>query len=419
MQMRSKYFKNAGKHFELTTVKSIGEIEQIRPIWEEMQANEPSPQINADIDRYLSVLKASNDDLQPYILLVKENGQPIAMLIGRIQKTHVKCEIGRKTLFEPVLKEVCVVYGGLIGKDTDEICSLLVREVMRVLASGQADMVSFNHVRTDCPLYKFARKIPGLFYRSHFPKIERHWTMSVPENIDVFYQARSKKHRSHLRQYGWKLERTYNKQVRVVTYFKEDEVEQAIGTAAEISRKTYQRAFGAGIVDDPKTLALFSDAARRGWLQTDIMFVGDDAVAFQIGLKYRRVYNLHLIGFDPVYRRFNVGTLLFVEVLERLSGDAGIETIDFGFSDADYKRSYGNQQCDEACLYIVAGRVFPVFVNLVKSLTLGISLLAQYLVTKLGILNLVQRYRRRHVLRKSLKAEGRAAADGGEEKWDP
>jgi hypothetical protein len=74
-----------GNDCKIVTATNFEEIEAIRPIWEQMQSDEPHPIPNADIDRYLSVVKTRGDDVQPYIMVMKCGGRPVAIMIGRIE----------------------------------------------------------------------------------------------------------------------------------------------------------------------------------------------------------------------------------------------------------------------------------------------------------------------------------------------
>ena len=62
--------------WEVFVVRDFEQIEAVRQTWEKMQAEEPYPKINADIDRYLSTLKATSNSKEPYIIVLKENGPP-------------------------------------------------------------------------------------------------------------------------------------------------------------------------------------------------------------------------------------------------------------------------------------------------------------------------------------------------------
>jgi hypothetical protein len=220
---------------EVVVIRSIEGIETIRETWERMQFDQPYPKINADIDRYLSVIKTRTQDVQPYIILIKQNGVVVSMAIGQFQNTRIKCNIGRMTLFKPLLRELVVVYGGILGNLTDEIRSLLIEELMNVLRRGQVDVVLFNHLKTDSSIYYIARKVPGLFCRDHFPKAEQHWCMSVPDHMDRFWEACSRNRRKKLRKYIRKLEKRYPGQVKMVTFSRQEEVAEGLRIAADIS----------------------------------------------------------------------------------------------------------------------------------------------------------------------------------------
>jgi CelD/BcsL family acetyltransferase involved in cellulose biosynthesis len=392
-------------NLKIETVRRIEEIEKVRSIWERMQADESYPKINADIDRYLTSLKATSDNTEPYIMVVREDGRPAAMLISRVEKSHLKCAIGRKTLFEPALRQLSIVYGGVIGNATDEICRLLIGELMKVLRRGEIDVVFLNHLEADSSLYKVARKMPGLFYRGHFSKVEQHWCMSIPEDMDQFWKACSPNRRKKLRRYVRNLEKEYPGQVRAITYSKEDEVAEAIEIAADISANTYQRAFGGGLVNDATTRVFFETAARKGWLRIDILFVGDEPCVFSTAMRYGRTFFAELTGYSPEWRDWNVGSILFLKIVERLCGDPSVNLVDLGIGPGLHKQWGDSRQWPETSVFIFAPRLFPVFVNLTQSSTLAISVLVQRLISRLGIPNLVQRYRRGRILRKRSQAE--------------
>ena len=102
--MKKESDKQSSDEWKIIVAKNFEEIEAIRSIWEKMQRNEPYPVPNADIDRYLSVIKASGDDVRPYVMLLECNGNPAAITIGRIEKHQLDFKLGYKTLFSPALK---------------------------------------------------------------------------------------------------------------------------------------------------------------------------------------------------------------------------------------------------------------------------------------------------------------------------
>jgi hypothetical protein len=398
--MKNEFDNKSSQKREVLVVSDFEEIEAIRRTWEKLQAEESYPRINADIDRYLTILQASDRIVAPYIIVLKENGRPAAMLIGMVDKNYIKCTVGRWTLFKPELRRLSIVYGGIIGEKTEQTSRALVGELMKELSSGQVDVVYFNCLETGSSIYRAACKMPGLLSRCHLPKIEVHWRMTLPKDIGYFYKSLSGKHTSNLRRLIRKLEKAYPNKVQVVTYRHQAELDTAIKAASEISATTYQNAYGLGIVDDNQTRTVLSQAARLGWLQIDILYINSEPAAFQLAMKYGNTYFGDKIGFNPKWEKFRIGTVLFLKVTEALCADTSIKYYDFGFGDTQYKRSYCDTEWTEGHVYMFAPRVFPVFVNLVLLITSAISILTKKFVTSLGIRNTVQRYRHKKILEK-------------------
>ena len=153
--------RQPGDEWEIIVAKNFEEIEAIREIWEQMQRSETCPTPNANIDIYLSVAKPGGEDVRPCIILVKQNGDPRAMLIGRCERHSLKVRLGYKTLFSLKLKCLSVVYGGILGRPKSDVYSLLIAEMSRMLRRREVDMVFFNHLRVDSDVYRVVTTKPG------------------------------------------------------------------------------------------------------------------------------------------------------------------------------------------------------------------------------------------------------------------
>jgi hypothetical protein len=393
-------------NLQLQIIRSFEGIEGIRPIWEKMQAQEAYPKINADIDRYLTIIKTAAEGIQPYIMLVKRNDAVVTMLIGSIHRSPVKCNLGRKTIFKPSLRTLSVVYGGLLGNSSEDVCRFLIGELTKLLRNREIDVVHFEHSDTSSFIYKVTRTMPGIFSRGYFPKIETHVAMPTPRDSNQFLQSCSKNRRKHIKRYIRRLEKEYPEKVTLSIYSKPEEVEHAIKTISHISSRTYQRAFGGGLVNDEKTRILWNNAAENGWLGVYILNINNEPCAFRYGLKYKGTYFGELIGYLPEWKEYNVGTVLFTKSVEQLCQESDIERIDFGFGGGFHKEVSDSFNWPEASVYIFAPRFFPVLVNIVQSFTSGISIFAQYVVIRLSIFNVIQNFRRRRFVQKYSKTQG-------------
>ena len=392
-RMKRSYKSYLSERWDIFIAKSIEEVENIRATWEEMQSREPYPAPNADIDRYISVIAPRMDSVRPHVIIFSHKGKPQAMVIGRVEEAKLDCKIGYKVLFKPSLRHLFVVYKGVIGNlnDNSHIYEIIIQELLCELKKGEFDTVNLGHVDKRSELFRVVTKLPSFLCRGYFPKVERHWRMKIPASMDEFYRSCSKKHRANLKRYIRKLEKDFVGRVKTIVYSRKDEVEQAIQAAREISSKTYQHAFGVGFVDNSLTRSLLNTAADQGWLRASILYVDDKPCAFQFILVYGRICFLDQIGFDPEWGKYNVGTVLFLRVLETLCSDPNIDYMDFYFGDATYKKHYGDEFWHEASLSMFAPRFYPVFANLIQSASRGLSLALSVIAEKTSTLRRTKR----------------------------
>jgi hypothetical protein len=324
-------------------------------------------------------------------MIFEHNGSPAAMIVGWVGKHRLELKLGYKALLKPSFRCLSVVYGGVFGQPDSKLCSLLVGELMKQLRNREFDIIQLSHLRTDTDFYQAARKIPGFFTRCYSPKVDEHWRMSVPEKIDHFYESRSGRHRRNLQRYIRKFEDEYPGESKYVKYTSESDIAEFIRIAADISSRNYQGALGVGMVDNEETRHRVTAAAKHGWFDGVVLFAGDKPCAFQSGLRYGKVYYTVSIGYDPAFKPYRVGTILFLKVLESLCDDRSIDMIDFYFGDAEYKKHYGTEHWPEASVYIFALRVHLIFINMLRSSMMCVNAGLEYVVGKIGAVDWIKR----------------------------
>ncbi len=386
--------------WKTTIISSLDQVEIVRPIWKKMQAEEPYPVINADIDRYLSVLQALEDKACPLIVLLERNDQPRAMIIGRREKHIVPIRVGYKILFKPKLDCLAVVYGGILGQPDEQINSVLVVELMRLLKRRTVDAVYFNHLCVDSIFYKQICKIPNFLVRNHFPLIQLHWRVNISKSkgVEEFYASLSQNHRKHIRKYFRILEETYKGNVDFRCYRKPDDVAQVCKDVAYISQRTYQHGLGVGFTEDSQNSNLLRAAAEKGWLRAYILYINENPVAFELALKYNNICFGETAGYDPKWGKYNVGTITQIKILESVCNEQDVDYYDFGLGHADYKQRLGNKSWQEAALtYLFACRPYPLVINTLNAMNSGFVLGLTWLLLKTKIFLLIKRIWRRNL----------------------
>ncbi|MDD5327560.1 MAG: GNAT family N-acetyltransferase [Phycisphaerae bacterium] len=398
--MKRGFHTQPSNGLEVVIARSFREIENIRPSWEEMQSSESYPVPNTDPKRYLSILEVNSEQMQPYIMLVKQNGRPSAMVIARLEKHVVEIKLGYKTLLSPELKCLTVVYEGILGKIDPDTIRIVQQEFKNILHRGEVDIIFFNHLRTDSLVYQLATKSANFLCRSHFLKVESHWETHIPDSIEAFYNTIPSKYKREWRRCLRKLEEECGGSVEVTCYREPKDIAYITNVASKISALTYKNALNVGFVDNPQTRSMLTQAARDGWLRAYILYAGGEPCAFEFGICYGDAFIPEYMGFDTKWSSFGPGALLWVKVIEDICIDSAINVLDYGFGDADYKEKLGTKSRPEASVYIFAPRLYPVFINMLQSLLTGLFSGLGYVVNKIALTGWVKR-RWRNLLQNS------------------
>ena len=359
-------------------------------MWEQMQTHR-----NSDIDHYLNVLGTRANIIAPHVVVMSAGDVPVSMAVGRIERLTLGFKLGAATLYSPRVRALRIIYGGLLGEQTVETAEAAHRELMRLLASGRVDVIRFDYLPVESPLYRLVEKGSGLLQRDRFATVDTHWRMTLPESLDAFYQSRSGKHRGWLRRMERLLERDIPGEVRYSSCTSDSDLDRVFADAESIARKTYQRQLGVGFVDNEETRRIQGFLARRGRLRVYFNHVKGEPSAFWLGELYRDTFTVFSIGYDPAYRKYELGTLLFLRVVDDLCKLGTVRFIDFGFGDASYKSRFGDHATREATLLVFAKSPRGVWLNVARNLIQGSHAAAATLVRKLKLLDRLKSARRR------------------------
>jgi hypothetical protein len=371
--------------YDVTIIRSIGEVEELRSTWEKMQCHP-----NTDIDQYLTVIASLENVIRPHIVLFSQNGQPEALAVGRLEKKDMSITLGYKTLLKIKVSCLTILYSGLLGNWSQETAHHLVVELMNSLKKNEADIVWFNSLRSDSQIYKQVRKGPSFICRDYVVENNPHWKMTLPDNLKDFLQTMTSKHRYWLNRLPRVFEKDYPGKVIYKHYHRRDELDELFKDAEEIAGKTYQRDLDAGFMDNNITRQILALSADKGWLRAYLLYADEKPCAFWIGTLYGKVFHLDFTGYDSAFKRYEPGTILFMKMIEDLT-HYKVEQIDFGFGDAFYKQRFGDQHWIESSTYIYAPTIKGVFLNAMRTITL---IPYRYLLRLAEKTNILQRIKR-------------------------
>jgi hypothetical protein len=390
--MRAKSEINPYNRWEIKTITSFEEIEAIRDIWIQMLRGEYVPALNTDIERYLSVMESLKESAQPYILVLYDNNDPKAIVIGRIEMKQITCRVGYATIFKPSLRCLTVVYGGILGNPSEQASLVILKELTDTLKRGDIDTVFFNQLQLDSLIYRLTKKKPGFLSRNFSPVVEPHWQTCLPDSVEAFYKGMSGSRKRYVRRYTKALEKAGSGPVEIVCYRSEDKLDDVIKIASEMTAKTYKQALDVGFRDDSLTRSLLTKAAKQGQLRAYVLYVNSKPCAFEYGIEYGNVFFPEHIGYDPFFRSCSPGTILFIKVVEDLIENSDVRVFDYGFGAAAYKERFGTKSWQEASVYIFAPRLYPIVVNALQNSIMYVDFALKCILNKFSAVSWIKRY---------------------------
>jgi hypothetical protein len=392
--MSSYTVKSGTAQGAIQIAKSAEEIEKFRGFYERTQWHP-----EADIDFFLTVIKANEGAATPYVMVLEADGGPTAMMVGRIDHTVFQWKIGYKTLAESPVRLLMILYGGILGDLSEEHSVALYRELNRTLARGDADMVLLNHVRVDSPIYRIATSEPGFLFRDHFTHPNPHLKLALPSTFEEFIRQRSENTRSYIRRYGNRLKKKYGDSCRVACFQTTEEVNSAMNDIESIAALSYHRGLGAGFHHTPETHDKWLLAAGRQWLRVYVLYLDEAPRAFWSGYAYKRNFYIEYTAFDPRFRDDRPGMFLLLRMFEEFCAKGEVDAVDFGFGDADYKRKFATEDWEEAAVYMFPPTLRGVWLNLLRTFTMGISRVSKQLLDRLGVEGWLKTKWRRYLAR--------------------
>jgi hypothetical protein len=352
---------------EIRIARSVSEVEALREPWTAWGGHRDS-----DIDVVLMIIDSYPEALRPHVIALYRNGGPDAILIGRLERKRLTFKIGYLTIFRPLARCLTFVYGAIRGNASPENTQILVREVMKCMKQGEADVALLEFVPIESPLYQLGLKMPGILSRDTLPAMQQHDLMLVPDSIDEVYRGMSGGRGKHLRSSARKLQAHPAGALRIVCYRDVPELDRLFHDVEEVAKKTYQRGLEAGFSDTPRVRMRLGLAARKGWLRANILYIGERPVAFWIGMLYGETFVSEYMGYDPEFRQFSPGMVLIMRVIEgfcsRESGDI-IKELDFGLGHAEYKAALCSKSWIEAAVFIFSPTMRGFFLKSLRTVT--------------------------------------------------
>jgi len=350
---------------DVRILRSVSEIESVREFWSTSPGTRDS-----DIDIFfLGRGQDNTDTAQPRVLALYRAGRPVALIAGKIVRREFTFRLGYFRLFKRMANVLTIPYGGLRGEASPDDCRKIVCEITKCLRNGEADVALIQYVDADSPLFRCAKTEPKFLFRDHFTPLRPHRKRTLPRSIDLLY-AESSQGSKQFRRVAKKLSHEFPGQVRVERFEAPGDLRRTLTVVEEIAQKTWQRkASTIGFnIKDTMLLEVLKTEAEGGHLRVYTLYLAEKPCAFWIGAVYQQTFFSDFLGYDPEYARYSPGTYLLSQIMEELCSQ-GVEEIDFGFSDEEYKKRFGNVVWQDTNVHVYAPSLEGLMLSAMRMIT--------------------------------------------------
>ena len=361
------------------------ELEGLKEFWRRANVHP-----DADADFYSLFTSLRREFIRPFVLAVTQNGCPRALLIGRLEDGVVPLRFGYFTLFKIPVRQITFLQEGLLGDTGPEVARALIEKVAGCLKAGIADRASLSNVNVESHLYGQAKMGAGVLMKDYAGEVTYHWRTRLPETFDEFLNRRSKKHRYWLRRIVRVFEADHKGRVEYKVVTGENDLKRFCGDAEAIARNTYQRGLGVGFSGTEEIRRRLQLAAQKGWLKAYTVCADGKPLAFWAGRLYKGVMYLEWTGYDPAFRKYELGTVLFLKMAEDLCR-SGVKEIDYGAGAAFYKERFGDCVHQEALVSLNAPSMKGVCISVLKTFDAVLNRSARALAQRLKIADRVKK----------------------------
>lgn len=337
----------------LRVVVDPGELASLRDEWDAAAAADPTPNVYLTWEWVGTWWDHFGADNELHVLVIRDATGVVA--IAPLQRAR----IGTGRLAVQVIQRISPEagdYGGvLLVRRQAEAVEMIVDHLERAVRDRWVAAVMISRLRDDDPFVPLLRA--ALERRSgSLAADEDELSGACPftdvrEGFDLNAQAKKN-------QVGRRLRRLAEQHDDVeFTYHSGESLDAGFERLLEVHDRRWagRESEMQGLLAEPDRTAFLLAAARalddRGWLRLLTLSADGRPVAAELDFEYRRRMFMFKGAFDPAYRSFAPGQLLFHRVIEDAL-DSGVEIVDWGRGEEPYKRQWANGEHNQVTVTV-------------------------------------------------------------------
>ena len=342
--------------------RSLDELAPFREAWARLQGR----QFATDPDVFPLILAWQPQTLRPHVVALEHGGEITALVLGRIEDIRLQTRVGYRTVYAPRVRSLTVLYGGVLGDLGGENAEVVLAALRRSLACGEVDVLRLRNVDTDSPLRRAVGATPSILHEHGAPATV-HRELAVPSSYDAFLGSLSPSTLKSATRYLRRLEKRFGDRLSLRIFRGASEADRVFTDLGIVAGKTYQHALGVAFAQRQLERRIVTLLMERGWFRAYVLYLDGEPISFWHGHAYRGAFVTGVPGYDPAYTDLRVGNYVLFRLIEDLCADDAVDTLDLGWSDAEYKRRLSTRSRLEQDVHLFAPTAKGCLTNVARS----------------------------------------------------
>ncbi|MFT5200725.1 MAG: CelD/BcsL family acetyltransferase involved in cellulose biosynthesis [Candidatus Aldehydirespiratoraceae bacterium] len=313
--------------------------DELRATWRALAAATTDAGYLSQPEWYEGVL-ASLPSAQPLLITAWVGDICTALIGARVDKVTVPMRIGYRQVVPLKPTTLQIMEGALLG-DLDQPTALLAALDHAAVDAG-AHLITFPRLEISHPLAVAVRGERWPWRRTPEPGNVHHRSNIDEGGYDAL-MAGSKSTRKRVRKYARTLERDH--EVSLDVYDSADRFDAFIAEAMPIAETSYQYALGSSL-GTPGEVDRLRRAADLGWFRGYLLRVDGEAWTFDYGIHHGDIFTAIATAYRQEHAKKRPGNIALAAWIDDL-GDIGVNELDWGPGDAEYKQSLSSRVTDE------------------------------------------------------------------------
>jgi hypothetical protein len=267
----------------------------------------------------------------------------------------LRFQFSRSREFSYSIRSLELLGSEFVGEQGYEALAEVVESVW--LTHGDVDAIYLKSVSSESPLWQTLAACKWKIGNTaiYKPDAERpfHY-VALPPTHEEYMASFGSKQRFTLKKKIRKINEAFPGAVELRRITDAADLEFLTDSARQVVAKSWKaQELARAVPESIENQRFLRAVADKGLLRSHVLLANGTACAFVVGYFYNGIYHYADLAYDTEYADHSPGTVLLLLMIEDLIRQDQAKFINFGITDAQYKRVFGNRHVEDAALLLL------------------------------------------------------------------